>query len=101
MAYKDEQLDEEKVFKDPVHRYVHVKDRVIWDLISAAEFQRLRRIKQLGTSYLTFHGAEHRRFNHSLGVYEIKINVYSVFVQRCFMIWVTGLFPIHLKKYLN
>ncbi|GAA5415887.1 hypothetical protein Pryu01_00919 [Paraliobacillus ryukyuensis] len=69
--YKDEQLDEEKVFKDPVHRYIHVKDRVIWDLIGTAEFQRLRRIKQLGTSFLTFHGAEHSRFNHSLGVYEI------------------------------
>ncbi|WP_077623494.1 HD domain-containing protein [Sediminibacillus massiliensis] len=71
MAYKDEQLNEEKVFKDPVHRYIHVKDQVIWDLIGAPEFQRLRRIKQLGTSYLTFHGAEHSRFNHSLGVYEI------------------------------
>ncbi|WP_407269229.1 HD domain-containing protein [Radiobacillus sp. PE A8.2] len=71
MAYKDEQLNEEKVFKDPVHRYVHVKDLVIWDLIGTPEFQRLRRIKQLGTSYLTFHGAEHSRFNHSLGVYEI------------------------------
>lgn len=71
MAYKDEQLHEEKVFKDPVHRYVHVKDQVIWDLIAAPEFQRLRRIKQLGTTYLTFHGAEHSRFNHSLGVYEI------------------------------
>lgn len=71
MAYKDEQLYEEKVFKDPVHRYVHVKDRVIWDLIGTAEFQRLRRIKQLGTSYVTFHGAEHSRFHHSLGVYEI------------------------------
>ncbi|WP_164667541.1 HD domain-containing protein [Virgibacillus doumboii] len=71
MAYKHEQLDEEKVFKDPVHRYVHVNDQVIWDLIAAPEFQRLRRIKQLGTTYLTFHGAEHSRFNHSLGVYEI------------------------------
>lgn len=69
--YKYEQLDEEKVFKDPVHRYIHVKDRVIWDLIGTAEFQRLRRVKQLGTSFLTFHGAEHSRFNHSLGVYEI------------------------------
>lgn len=71
MTYKNEQLSEEKVFKDPVHRYVHVRDRVIWDLIAAPEFQRLRRIKQLGTSNLTFHGAEHSRFNHSLGVYEI------------------------------
>ncbi|MEH7343249.1 HD domain-containing protein [Bacillus sp. JJ1532] len=71
MAYPVEKLREEKVFKDPVHRYIHVRDRVIWDLIGTKEFQRLRRIKQLGTTYLTFHGAEHSRFNHSLGVYEI------------------------------
>jgi uncharacterized protein len=71
MGYATEKLSEEKVFKDPVHRYVHVHDRVIWDLIGTKEFQRLRRIKQLGTTYLTFHGAEHSRFNHSLGVYEI------------------------------
>lgn len=71
MAYSAEKLSEEKVFKDPVHRYVHVRDRVIWDLIGTKEFQRLRRIRQLGTTFLTFHGAEHSRFNHSLGVYEI------------------------------
>lgn len=71
MAYKDEQLHEVKVFKDPVHRYVRVVDRVIWDLIATKEFQRLRMIKQLGTTNVTFHGAEHSRFNHSLGVYEI------------------------------
>ncbi|SDZ44424.1 hypothetical protein SAMN05421736_1131 [Evansella caseinilytica] len=64
-------LEEEKVFKDPVHRYIHVRDELIWDLIGTKEFQRLRRIRQLGTTYLTFHGAEHTRFNHSLGVYEI------------------------------
>ena len=69
--YGTMKLQEEKVFKDPVHRYVHVKDKVIWDLIGTKEFQRLRRIRQLGTTYVTFHGAEHSRFNHSLGVYEI------------------------------
>lgn len=69
--YASAKLIEEKVFKDPVHRYVHVRDQIIWDLIGTKEFQRLRRIKQLGTSYLVFHGAEHSRFNHSLGVYEI------------------------------
>jgi HD superfamily phosphohydrolase len=71
MDYKNEKLIEEKVFKDPVHRYIHVRDKVIWDVIGAREFQRLRRIRQLGTTYLVFHGAEHSRFHHSLGVYEI------------------------------
>ncbi|HLR52944.1 MAG TPA: HD domain-containing protein [Candidatus Avamphibacillus sp.] len=82
MAYKSEQLSEVKVFKDPVHRYVHVRDKVIWDLIATPEFQRLRRIKQLGTSNLTFHGAEHSRFNHSLGVYEIVRRIINNFRGR-------------------
>lgn len=71
IPYASIKLQEEKVFKDPVHRYVHVRDQAIWDLVSTREFQRLRRIRQLGTTYLVFHGAEHSRFNHSLGVYEI------------------------------
>ncbi|MBF0712044.1 HD domain-containing protein [Staphylococcus capitis] len=70
-SYATSKLTEEKVFKDPIHRYIHVKDQLIWDLIKTKEFQRLRRIKQLGTLYLSFHTAEHSRFGHSLGVYEI------------------------------
>lgn len=69
--YKNKKLIEEKVFKDPIHSYAHVTDQVIWDLIKTREFQRLRRIRQLGTLYMAFHSAEHSRFNHSLGVYEI------------------------------
>lgn len=75
-------LNEEKVFKDPVHGYIHVRDRLIWDLIGTREFQRLRRIRQLGTTYLTFHGAEHSRFNHSLGVYEIVRRMMTIFQGR-------------------
>ncbi len=75
-------LEEEKVFKDPVHRYIHVRDRLIWELIGTREFQRLRRIRQLGTTYLTFHGAEHTRFNHSLGVYEIMRRIIENFNGR-------------------
>lgn len=75
-------LDEEKVFKDPVHRYIHVRDKVIWALIGTKEFQRLRRVRQLGTSYMTFHGAEHTRFTHSLGVYEITRRMINVFEGR-------------------
>lgn len=60
---------EEKVFKDPIHGYISVDDTLIWHLIQAKEFQRLRRIKQLGGTFMSFHGAEHSRFSHSLGVY--------------------------------
>lgn len=59
-----------KVLKDPVHDEILVEDPWIWQLVNTAAVQRLRRIRQLGTSYLTFHGAEHSRFTHSLGAYE-------------------------------
>lgn len=59
-----------RVLKDPVHDEIVVEDPWIWELINTSAVQRLRRIRQLGTSYLTFHGAEHSRFTHSLGVYE-------------------------------
>ncbi|MGZ4032491.1 MAG: HD domain-containing protein [Tumebacillaceae bacterium] len=74
-----EWIDKEKVFKDPVHDYIYVHDKLIWDLINTQAFQRLRRVKQLGTSYLTYHGAEHSRFTHSLGTYETMRNVLSHF----------------------
>ncbi len=64
-------LNEEKVFKDSVLGYVKVNDKIIWDLINSPEFQRLRRIKHLGGVSMVFHTAEHSRFTHSLGVYEI------------------------------
>lgn len=80
-------LREEKVFKDPVHNYIHVQDEVIWSLINTQEFQRLRRIRQLGTSYLTFHGAEHSRFSHSLGVYEITRRIISQFERGAYPDW--------------
>lgn len=61
----------EKILRDPVLNEIHVYDQVILDLIGTPEFQRLRRIKQLGVTSEVFHGAEHSRFAHSLGVYEI------------------------------
>src|SRR5690606_36427469 len=80
-------LREEKVFKDPVHKYVHVNSPVIWALINTREFQRLRRIRQLGTSFYTFHGAEHSRFSHSLGVYEITRKIISQFERNRYPDW--------------
>ena len=72
----------EKVFRDPVHNYVHVDHQVIYDLINTKEFQRLRRIKQLGTSGYTFHGGEHSRFSHCLGAYEIARRITKIFNEK-------------------
>ncbi|MGT2906410.1 HD domain-containing protein [Streptococcus dentiloxodontae] len=69
----------EKVFRDPIHNYIHVNNQVIYDLINTKEFQRLRRIKQVPTTSYTFHGAEHNRFSHCLGVYEIARQVTEIF----------------------
>lgn len=67
----DQELPETKVFRDPIHKSIHVKHQIIWELIDTYEFQRLRRIRQLGGTFQVYPTAEHSRFTHSLGVYEI------------------------------
>lgn len=58
---------ETDAFRDPIHGLIPVYP---WELalIDTGEFQRLRRIHQLGMTYLIYHGAEHTRFGHSVGV---------------------------------
>lgn len=79
---EEDRLASEIVFKDPVHDYIHVRHQIILDLIDSKEFQRLRRIKQLGTAQYTFHGAEHSRFSHSLGVYELTRKICDRFLRN-------------------
>ena len=64
-------LSETKVLKDPVHSYIHINYEVVWNCLDSKEFQRLRRIRQLGGDFQVYPTAEHSRFSHSLGVYEI------------------------------
>ena len=64
-------LIKQQVFKDPLYGYIHVDYELIKKLIDSSLFQRLRRIRQLSGVQMVFHGAEHSRFSHSLGVYEI------------------------------
>ncbi len=45
-------------------------DALLYQLINAGEFQRLRRIRQLGMAAFAYPGADHSRYSHSLGVME-------------------------------
>lgn len=89
-----------KVFRDPVHlqiRYGSVDlgaaipdpaaadARLSWlmrRLIDSKELQRLRHIRQNGLTNLVFHGAEHSRFTHSMGVAHLAGEMYDRIVRN-------------------
>jgi HD superfamily phosphohydrolase len=56
-----------KIFNDPIYGFITVENTLIFDIIEHPYFQRLRRISQMGLSYLVYPGAHHTRFHHALG----------------------------------
>ena len=64
-----------KIFSDPVHGFISVPKPFITRLIQTPEFQRLRRICQIGIGRLVFPGAEHTRFGHALGAMALMHDV--------------------------
>lgn len=58
--------------RDPVHDLIRIDCPIVQQLIETQAFQRLRRIRQLGLASLTYPGAEHSRFTHSLGAYHLS-----------------------------
>ena len=66
-----DRLEEIKVMRDPIHSYIHIEYALLWKIIDTPEMQRMRRNHQLGGNFQVYHTAEHSRFSHSLGVYEI------------------------------
>lgn len=66
----------ERIYRDPVHNIIRVntdsaEGRLVVRLVDSPEFQRLRRIRQLGLAFVAYQGAEHSRFTHSLGVFHL------------------------------
>lgn len=56
-----------KIINDPIYGFITIPSPLIFDLIQHKYFQRLRRISQMGLSYLVYPGAHHTRFHHALG----------------------------------
>ena len=56
-----------KILNDPIYGFTNISDSLIFDIVEHPYFQRLRRISQLGLSYLVYPGANHTRFHHALG----------------------------------
>ncbi|MEC7392279.1 MAG: HD domain-containing protein, partial [Cyanobacteriota bacterium] len=66
----------QRTYHDPLHRGIQMDrqrpgEAMVMALVETAPFQRLRRVRQLGPAFLTFHGAESSRFTHSLGVFHL------------------------------
>lgn len=77
----------ERIYRDPVHNIIRLRTdtdegRLLVRLVDAPEFQRLRRIKQLGLALYTYQGAEHSRFAHSLGVLHLMMRVLERLSER-------------------
>lgn len=71
-----------KIFRDPVHNIIAFDlddpvEATLFRLIRSRTFQRLRRIRQLGFANLVYHGAEHTRFGHSIGVAHVARRMFD------------------------
>ena len=68
-----------KTIYDPIHGHITFS-KLMWDIIDTPQFQRLRHLKQLSTSYFIFPGNNHTRFEHCLGTGFLS----SDLINRCF-----------------
>ena len=65
------QINKLKILNDPIYGFITIPNPLLFDLIQHPYFQRLRRISQMGMSYLVYPGAHHTRFHHALGCMHI------------------------------
>ena len=64
-------MNDYKVINDPVFGFIKVPRGLLLDIVKHRLFQRLSRIKQLGMASVVYPGAQHTRFQHSLGAFHL------------------------------
>jgi len=70
----------ERIYRDSVHNIIRIEPgepegKLLIALVDTPEFQRLRRVRQLGLAYFAYQGAEHSRFTHSLGAFHLATRI--------------------------
>ena len=70
------------VLNDPIYGFIGIESGIIFELLSHPFFQRLRRISQMGLSYLVYPGARHSRFEHALGAMHLMNKAVMVLLKK-------------------
>lgn len=71
-----------KIFNDPLYGFISIDRGLIFNIIEHPWFQRLRRINQLGLTNIVYSGANHTRFQHTLGAYHLMQQAIAVIRQK-------------------
>ena len=62
-------MSEGKIINDPVFGFIKISGGLLMDIVNHRLMQRLRHIKQVGLASVVYPGAQHTRFQHSLGAF--------------------------------
>ena len=71
-----------KIINDPVFGFIRIPKGVLYDIVVHRDFFRLSRIKQLGGAYMVYPGAQHTRFQHSLGAFYLMNKAVSTLQKK-------------------
>ncbi len=74
------------IFNDPIYGFIRIPEGLVYELIAHPYFQRLRRISQMGLSFLVYPGAHHTRFHHALGAMHLVQQAVALLREKGFEI---------------
>lgn len=75
-------MQDRKIINDPVFGFINIPKGLLYDVVTHPILQRLTRIKQLGLSSLVYPGAQHTRFQHSLGAFYLMSEAINTLRQK-------------------
>ena len=75
-------MQDRKIINDPVFGFINIPKGLLYDIVTHPILQRLTRIKQLGLSSIVYPGAQHTRFQHSLGAFYLMSEAINTLRQK-------------------